>query len=239
LFGHVKGAFTGADRDRDGKFDAAQKGTLLLDEIGDMPLDLQAKLLRVLQERCYQKVGSNKTIKAECRVIATTHRDLKAMVKEGKFREDLYHRLCMFPITIPPLRERREDIPLLVSSFMEQFQKELGRQLPGVSRAAMNAMLAYPWPGNVRELRNCLERATILTDGELITPSHLGIVEKDGADEAGERVSIKIDLPVDQFSLDAAVNRLLEVALERCDGNRTKAADFLKVNRKMFNRRID
>ncbi|MDH4101231.1 MAG: sigma 54-interacting transcriptional regulator, partial [Nitrospirota bacterium] len=209
LFGHVKGAFTGADRERDGKFDAAQKGTLLLDEIGDMALDLQAKLLRVLQERCYQKVGSNQVIKTDFRVIATTHRDLKAMVREGKFREDLYHRLTMFPITIPSLRDRREDIPLLVHHFLDQFQKELGKPLPGVSKAAMNALTAYSWPGNVRELRNCLERATIMSDDELINPRDLGIsIHGDDTVPVVGEVRFDVRLDANELSLESAVNQI-------------------------------
>lgn len=239
LFGHVKGAFTGADRDRPGKFDAAQNGTLLLDEIGDMPLDLQAKLLRVLQERCYQRVGSNNDVKTDFRVIATTHRELKALVREGKFREDLYHRLCMFPITIPPLRERKDDIPLLIDRFMTQFQAELGKPLPGLSKAAMKELMVYDWPGNVRELRNCIERATILADGDLIGPSELGLSRGEKAGYAGGDVRLEISLSSHEFSLEAAVNQILQIALERCNGNKTDAAKLLKVDRKLFYRRIN
>lgn len=148
LFGHKKGSFTGADSDRQGKLDLAQQGTMLLDEIGDMPLDLQAKLLRVLQERTYERIGSNQPIKANFRIIATTHRDLQKMVTDGLFRQDLYHRINLFPITLPPLRERREDVPILVEYFLEIFRQDFGRQLPGISPEAMDVLSGYPWPGN-------------------------------------------------------------------------------------------
>ena len=164
LFGHVRGAFTGADRDREGKFSLARGGTLLLDEIGDMPLPLQAKLLRVLQERVFEKIGSNTPISTDCRVIVATNRNLADMVAAGRFREDLYHRINVFPLVIPPLRERTDDIPLLCEHVLDQLRQHLGKPLPGISQKAMDAMLAHGWPGNVRELRNCLERAAILTD---------------------------------------------------------------------------
>jgi DNA-binding NtrC family response regulator len=235
MFGHVKGAFTGADRDREGKFEAARQGTILLDEIGDMPLVLQAKLLRVLEERSYYRVGSVRPVRLDCRVITTTHRDLDKMVRAGTFREDLYHRISLFPLTIPPLRERNEDIPLFVAFFLDVFRKHLGKQLPGVSEAAMKLMCEYNWPGNVRELRNCLERAAILTDGELIRPDHLNIT--DVAVPVRGSGSFRLDIPEHEFSLDAAVGRILEVALEKCNGNKSQAAALLKVDRKVFYRR--
>ncbi len=237
LFGHIKGAFTGADRDREGKFEAARQGTILLDEIGDMPLELQAKLLRVLEERSYCRVGSNRPAKVECRVITTTHRDLEQMVRAGKFREDLYHRICLFPLTIPPLRERSEDIPLFVAYFLDVFRKHLGKQLPGVSQAAMKLMCEYKWPGNVRELRNCLERAAILTDEELIRPDHLNIAGVAVPTDSPGNIRLDISLPAGEFSLDAAVDRILEIALEKCHGNKSRAAALLKVDRKVFYRR--
>lgn len=239
LFGHAKGAFTGADREREGKFDLARHGTILLDEIGDMPLELQAKLLRVLEERSYQRVGANTPIKADFRVITTTHRDLQKMVRTGRFREDLYHRISMFPITLPPLRERREDIPLLADHFLDQFRSHLGKPLPGISKAAMKLMCEYPWPGNVRELRNCLERAAILTDGELIRPNHLNIAPAPQSADDAEIIRLDLSLPAAGFSLNAAVNRILEIALQRCDNNKSRAAEFLKVDRKLFYRRKD
>ena len=242
LFGYVKGAFTGADRDKEGKFDIVQKGTLLLDEIGDMPLDLQTKLLRVLEEHTYERLGSNKPVKADFRVITATHRNIKEMVKNGKFREDLYHRINIFPITLPSLRERREDIPLLVDYFLEQLRNELGKPLPGLSQKAMDIFLSYNWPGNIRELKNCLERAAILSQNELIRPEHLTIdyglskEEKMLSDEK-DKLQIRIDLSSKETSLDTIVDNVLQKTLEKCNNNKSLAADMLKINRKIFYRR--
>jgi DNA-binding NtrC family response regulator len=237
LFGHAKGAFTGADRDREGKFDLARQGTILLDEIGDMPLELQAKLLRVLEERTYQRVGANTPIKADFRVITTTHRDLKKMVGTGRFREDLYHRISMFPLTLPPLRERPEDIPLLVENFLEQLRGQLGKPLPGISKAAMKLMNNYSWTGNIRELKNCVERAAILTDGELIRPNHLNIATTAPPSDDVGSIRLDISMPAGEFSLAAAVNRIMEITLKKCNDNKSRAAELLKVDRKLFYRR--
>lgn len=242
LFGHVRGAFTGADRDRDGKFSLARGGTLLLDEIGDMPLPLQAKLLRVLQERVFEKIGSNTPISTDCRVIVATNRNLADMVAAGRFREDLYHRINVFPLVIPPLRERTDDIPLLCEHVLDQLRQHLGKLLPGISQKAMDAMLAHGWPGNVRELRNCLERAAILTDGELIRPEHLGFgtagapVQETPAGPAPDTVQYTLALPVDQLSLHALTERIMAITLERCGGNKSRAAQLLRIDRKAFYR---
>lgn len=241
LFGHVRGAFTGADRDRKGKFDLAQDGTLLLDEIGDMPLDLQAKLLRVLQERTYERVGSNQQIKVNVRIITTTHRDIAKLVKAGKFREDLFHRINSFPITLPPLRTRKGDVPLLVNYFIERFRMELGKNIPGISQAAMDVLVDYHWPGNVRELKNCLERAAILIDKELIKPCHVSVVgdSQDAGDVTldDSKIRITISLDPEEFSLDSAVGHILKVVLDRCGNNKARAAELLKVSRKVFYRK--
>jgi DNA-binding NtrC family response regulator len=237
LFGHVKGAFTGADRDREGKFELAQGGTILLDEIGDMPLDLQAKLLRVLEERVFEKVGSNKSIRADFRIIVATNKDLKQLVKEGKFREDLYHRINTFPITLPPLRERKEDIPLLVEHFIAQFRKELGKRLPGVSQKAMEVLIDYGWPGNIRELKNCLERAAILVEDELIQPEHLIITKNPSGEDFPEKNKINITLSIEEFTMDNIIDKVLQTALHLCNNNKTRAAELLKVDRKVFYRR--
>ena len=240
LFGHVRGAFTGADRDREGKFSLARKGTILLDEIGDMPLTLQAKLLRVLQERVFEKIGSNAPVALECRVIVATNRNLSELVAAGRFREDLYHRINVFPLTIPPLCERKDDIPILCDHILEQLRQHLGKALPGISSKAMEAMLDYRWPGNVRELRNCLERAAILSDREPIRTCHLGIgaapADHAAPADSGDRVSYNLALPPDRLSLDALTNLILSVTLERCGGNKSKASQLLKVNRKAFYR---
>ncbi|ANA39773.1 sigma-54-dependent transcriptional regulator [Geobacter anodireducens] len=242
LFGHVRGAFTGADRDREGKFSLARGGTLLLDEIGDMPLPLQAKLLRVLQERVFEKIGSNTSISTDCRVIVATNRNLADMVAAGRFREDLYHRINVFPLVIPPLRERTDDIPLLCEHVLDQLRQHLGKPLPGISQKAMDAMLAHGWPGNVRELRNCLERAAILTDGELIRPEHLGFgtagapAREASAGPAPDTVQYALALPVDQLSLHALTERIMAITLERCGGNKSRAAQLLRIDRKAFYR---
>jgi len=162
LFGHEKGAFTGAVQARQGKFDLARGGTIFLDEIGEMPLALQAKLLRVLQERVFERVGGNKEIRADVRVIAATNRNLQEEVAQRRFREDLYYRLNVFPLQLPPLRERRDAIPLLAEYFLDRFSRQLGKKLKGIDKEAAAAMKNYAWPGNVRELQNVMERAVIL-----------------------------------------------------------------------------
>jgi DNA-binding NtrC family response regulator len=236
LFGHVRGAFTGADRDRDGKFALADGGTMLLDEIGDMPLPLQVKLLRVLEERVYYKIGSDRQLPVGFRVIAATHQDLKALVRQGKFREDLFHRLNVFPIVIPPLRERKEDIMLFVEQFLPQFREHQGKALPGISRKAMDVIMAYDWPGNIRELRNCLERASILVNGELVRPEHL-VIYKDQKTASNGGMDFHLKFDDGEFSLEAVVNRVLDETLKCCGGNKSLAAQRLKINRKMFNRK--
>ncbi|MHB8174271.1 MAG: sigma-54-dependent transcriptional regulator [Nitrospirota bacterium] len=236
LFGHVKGAFTGANRDRDGKFAMANGGTLLLDEIGDMPLQLQAKLLRVIEERVYYKIGSDRQSPVNFRVIAATHRDLNALVRQEKFREDLFHRLNVFPIVIPPLRERKEDIMLFVDYFLPLFRHHLGKPIPGMSHKAMDVLVEYDWPGNVREFRNCLERAAILVNDELIRPEHL-VIYKDSGMTSGGGIDLRLKFDNEDFSLDAVVNRILDETLKSCGGNKSKAAECLKINRKMFNRK--
>lgn len=173
LFGHEKGAFTGALAKKIGRFELADKGTIFLDEIGEMPLDLQAKLLRVLQEGEFERLGNPHTTKVDVRVIAATNRALEQAVKAGNFREDLYYRLNVFPITSPPLRDRKEDIGVLVTHFLHKFSAKMGKAVEQVSQEAMKALEAYHWPGNVRELENTLERAVILTQGEVLTMNDL------------------------------------------------------------------
>jgi formate hydrogenlyase transcriptional activator len=165
LFGHEKGAFTGAISQKVGRFELADKGTLFLDEVGDIPPELQPKLLRVLQEQEFERLGGTKTVKVDVRLVAATHRDLSRMVTEGHFREDLFYRLSVFPLVLPPLRERRDDIPRLVRHFTQQFSRRMGRQIDAIPSAVMDALVRYPWPGNVRELQNVIERAVILSPG--------------------------------------------------------------------------
>jgi len=165
LFGHEKGSFTGAIERRVGRFELADKGTLFLDEVGEIPLELQSKLLRVLQEQEFERLGSTKTIKVDVRIVAATNRDLATMVAEGKFRSDLYYRLNVFPVTLPPLRECSDGIPALVRHFTQHFARRMGRKIDTISAATMDALVRYPWPGNVRELQNVIERAVILSAG--------------------------------------------------------------------------
>ena len=178
LFGHEKGAFTGAISQKIGRFEMADTGTLFLDEIGDIPLALQPKLLRVLQEKELERLGSGRTHQINVRLIAATHRDLTELVRRGEFRSDLYYRLNVFPVLIPPLRERREDIQLLVSHFVEVFARRMGKHIDQVPQTTMNALIAYPWPGNVRELQNLIERAVIRSD-DGVFPNPLPRSEED------------------------------------------------------------
>ncbi|NJD38130.1 MAG: sigma-54-dependent Fis family transcriptional regulator [Geobacter sp.] len=238
LFGHVKGAFTGADTDREGKCSRARGGTLFLDEIGDMPLALQPKLLRLLEERVYEKVGSDRLETASFRVIAATHRNLADYCQQGRFRSDLYHRLNIFPITIPPLRERKEDIQQLAGQFIQNLRNSQGKHLPGISQAAMQQMQQYQWPGNVRELRNAIEYATIVSEETLIRPEHLRLPQI-GADSCctepvDGRISVCFSFSRDEFSLETLTSRSISWALEQCDNNKSAAARLLKVSRKLF-----
>jgi formate hydrogenlyase transcriptional activator len=168
LFGHERGAFTGAVAERLGRFEAANRGTLFLDEIGDMPLALQAKLMRVLQEQEFERLGSSITRRADVRIIAATNQDLVALIADKKFRTDLYYRLNVFPIALPPLRERQSDVPLLVRHFVEKYGARMSKQISGISNDVMDALKGYPWLGNIRELQNFIERAVILTRGDVL-----------------------------------------------------------------------
>ena len=170
LFGHEKGAFTGAIMRKPGRFEIADKGTLFLDEVGDIPLDLQPKLLRVLQEREFERLGSTRTQQVDVRLIAATHRDLKEMVEEGEFRSDLFYRLHVFPLLVPPLRDRREDIPMLVRHYVDKYARRMNRHIETIPSHTMEVLARYPWPGNVRELQNFIERAVILSPGSVLRP---------------------------------------------------------------------
>jgi DNA-binding NtrC family response regulator len=194
FFGHARGAFTGAVRDRVGRFEAAVGGTLFLDEIGEIPLELQSKLLRVLQEKCYERVGEERTRRADVRIVAATNRDLKKEVEAGRFREDLYYRLNVFPIKLAPLRERREDIPLLATHFVELVIRELGCPRPRLTRAGMETLQGYDWPGNIRELRNVIERAVIFARGGALDFDLPSINSSPGPAPTGPRPGEKADL---------------------------------------------
>ena len=168
LFGRERGAFTGADTRQVGRFEVANGSTLCLDEIGELPLETQAKLLRAIQHNEFERLGSSHTIKVDVRIVATTNRNLEEEVRKGRFRQDLYYRLNVFPITVPPLRERKEDIPLMVQAFIERYARKLGKQITSIQKETMKALQGYPWPGNVRELESVLERAVILCPGPVL-----------------------------------------------------------------------
>jgi DNA-binding NtrC family response regulator len=230
LFGHVRGAFTGAVGSREGRFEQAHKGTLFLDEVGTMSVGLQMKLLRVLQERNFERVGDNQSIKVDVRVIAATNSALSRMVAEGTFREDLYYRLNVIPIELPPLRDRRDDIPVLAKHFLEKFAPGVDVQ---VSQTAMRALMAYAWPGNVRQLENAIERAVALGAGRRHIDSSDLPPELQPSVSAAP--SAFVDLPEEGIDLPgylAAVERdLVRRALERTGGNRNRAADLLRLKR--------
>src|SRR6187549_2734715 len=201
LFGHEKGAFTGAANRKPGKFELAHRGTLFLDEIGDLPLLLQAKILRVLEEKRFERVGGTQSLQVDVRVVAATNRNLKATVASRQFREDLYFRLSVFPITIPALRERSSDISMLAKYFIERFCRDLNKKPLMLAPSAVQELQAYAWPGNVRELQNCIERAVILTEGDSIQPRHLNITTR----QAAPVVAVAAD-PWDQIDLSGTLN---------------------------------
>jgi two-component system response regulator AtoC len=225
LFGHAKGAFTGADRAKRGLFAEADGGTLFLDEIGELPTPLQVKLLRVLQEEEIRPVGESKSRAVDVRVIAATARQLEAEVREGRFREDLFYRLNVVRLAVPPLRERPHDVPLLVDHFLERFRVALGKPVRAVADDALERLVAYPWPGNVRELENVIERAVILADGERITRSELpeNVVSPPPSASGGADFSLK------RARRQAEV-AAIERALRATGGNRTRAARLLEVS---------
>jgi two-component system NtrC family response regulator len=225
LFGHEKGAFTDAYRAREGKFELADKGTLFLDEIGDVPLHLQVKLLRFLQEHVLQRVGGRESIRVDARVVAATNRDLKTMVADGRFREDLFFRLGVITIQVPPLRERGDDIRLLAEYFLEFYGRQHKRRIKGFTQAALRAVMAHPWPGNVRELENKMQRAVILSQDAYLRPEDLDLESAGGTTDP---------LPTLQAARDEAERRLLVDALTRTAGNVTRAAREIGVSRPTF-----
>lgn len=238
LFGHEKGAFTGADRLQKGKVETADGGTLFLDEIGDMAPALQAKLLRVLQDREFQRVGGSRTIKVNIRIIAATNRDLKQAVKAGGFREDLFYRLNVVTMTLPPLRERREDIPLLAESFLQRQARDAKRPTMHLTPRAMAALMDYSWPGNIRELENTIARAVVLSPHESIDPGVLALPTKEQSDGSIDtQPDGYLDLPYHQ-SMDEHSRTLILRALRFANGNQTKAAERLQLQRTYLARLI-
>jgi DNA-binding NtrC family response regulator len=240
LFGHEKGAFTGAAARKIGKAELAHKGTLFLDEIGDLPLALQAKILRLVQEKQFERVGGLATITVDVRVVAATNRDLREAVARREFREDLFFRLSVFPVEIPPLRRRRSDIPLLAETFLERYAREMGRKGLRFSDEAQRVLRDHSWPGNVRELQNAIERAAILADGNQIEPRHL-LLGDDGL--AGPRLGDVIDLtgPLAEVGKRAAARaeeEAVRLALQESGGDRAQAAARLGIGTAALNRRL-
>jgi two-component system nitrogen regulation response regulator GlnG len=251
LFGHEKGAFTGADRRRIGKFEQCHGGTLFLDEVGDMPPLTQAKVLRVLQEQAFERVGGSETVRTDVRIIAATHRNLTAMVADGRFRPDLYYRLGVFSLALPPLRERGDDLPLLVRHYLHRFSRELGREVKGAAPEALALLKAYPWPGNVRELQSVLKQALLRARGEVLLPAFLPDLtdlppEGAAAAPAGDpdlEARIRARLGSGQCDLQADVHEyvdrlLLARVLEHTGGSQHRAARRLGIARETLRKRL-
>jgi DNA-binding NtrC family response regulator len=227
LFGHVRGSFTGATSNRRGRFSLADGGTIFLDEIGTLGLPVQAKLLRVLQEREFEPVGSERTEKVDVRIIAATNRDLRALVSEGRFQEDLYYRLSVIPIELPPLRDRREDIPPLATHFVRKHAQRIGRELEGVDRAVLDRLRAYDWPGNVRELENTIERAVVLATGAVIDEASISIIEPPAGRDRGGLPSSRL-----HDNLAWAERESIRRALDQARGVKKDAARILGISQR-------
>ena len=227
LFGHEKGAFTGAVASRKGRFELADGGSIFLDEIGDLPPHLQVKLLRVLQEREFERVGSSRPIKVDVRLLAATHRNLEALVREGRFREDLYYRINVVTIMLPPLRERREDLPPLIEHFLRVFAGKNGKTVRGLTREAREALLRYDYPGNIRELENLMERAVVLTRDDVIGVEDLPLALEAPASESGDEAGLIA-------AVEGLERRMIREALAKADGTQTRAAELLGISERVL-----
>jgi len=225
LFGHEKGAFTGAVGRKRGRFELAHEGTLFLDEIGEIDQNVQIKILRVLQEKKFERVGGEETLEVDVRIVAATNRDLKAEVEKGTFREDLYYRLNVVNIQVPALRERKEDIPLLATAFLKEFARENGKQIDGIDPRARTALYSYDWPGNVRELRNCMESAVVFAKGSVITLDDLPPTVRKSSDSTAIQIPLGI-------SLEEAEKIIIRETLNIQKGNKSKTAEILGIGRK-------
>jgi Nif-specific regulatory protein len=232
LFGHEKGSFTGALSQRKGRFELADRGTIFLDEIGDLPLQIQVKLLRVLQERELERVGGSATIKVDVRLIAATNRNLESEVKDGRFREDLFYRLNVFPLHIPPLRERKSDLILLADYFTEKYAEKNGKLIKRISTPALDLLTSYFWPGNVRELENCMERAVILSTDMVIHSYNLPpSLQSAASTNTGSTTTL-------EAALSRLEKELVVEALKSCDGNMASAARHLGVTERQMGLRV-
>ncbi len=240
LFGHEKGAFTGAASQRKGRFEMADGGSLFLDEISEIDASVQVKLLRVLEERCFERVGGDKRVDVDIRLIAATNRDLKKLVEEGKFREDLFFRLDVVNVTLPPLRDRMDDLPMLCSHFIAEFSEKNGKSVEGITPDALNQLLAYSWPGNVRELRNTIEKMVVLSRGERLTARDVPVniksesEKRDGVVETTSRGNVLAA----QGSLADTERAMIYAAIRQHGGNRTKAAESLGISRRTLHRKL-
>jgi len=241
LFGYMKGSFTGAFADRAGLFEVARGGTIFLDEIAELPVVLQVKLLRVLQERTIRRIGGSEDIKTDVRIISATNQDLQEKVRRGEFREDLYFRLNVIPIHIPPLRKRREDIPLLVQYFIEKYAREFGKEVKRISAYALELLMRYPFPGNIRELENIIERSVALESSSIILPENLVIAEEGNGAAAAANPSG--DFPEGGIDLNRELERfereIIRKALEKARGSKTKAASLLGVSFPSLRHRLE
>ena len=235
LFGHEKGAFTNAVAMRRGRFELADHGTIFLDEIGEIDAATQVKLLRVLETHGFERLGGNETIKSDFRLIAATNRDLKKMVADGEFREDLYYRLSVVDLLLPPLRERKKEIPRLVSAFIKEFSEENMKDIQGISPEALELLSAYDWPGNIRELRNCIERMVVLASGNILELSDVPVLKKSEMIQMEE-----IDPPAaDPLNLENSEKELIRKALAECGNNRAAAARKLGISRRTLYRKLE
>ena len=232
LFGHEKGAFTGAVARKRGRFELAAGGTIFLDEIGEIDQNVQIKILRVLQDKRFERVGGEETIEVDVRVIAATNRDLEKEIADGRFREDLYYRLNVVHIHVPPLRERRDDIPLLIASFLQEFAKENGKNIEGIDARARSALYKFDWPGNIRQLRNCLESAVVMCSSSVITLEDLPPSIAGSGEDA--LISIPAGIPMEE-----AEKILIQQNLAINKGNKSKTADILGIGRKTLHRKLD
>ncbi len=230
LFGYIKGAFTGAYTDKGGLLIAAHKGTIFLDEIAELPLPLQVKLLRVVQEKTFRRIGGAKDIQVDVRIISATNQNLADNVKSGSFREDLYYRLNVIPIQLPPLRERQEDIPILTKHFIEKYSREFGKEIKTISAYALGLLMQYPFPGNIRELQNIIERSIALETSNIILPENL-IIAKETKEKEPFPVDTISDVGIDlKVELDKFEKHLIDQALQKADGSKARAAEWLKIS---------
>jgi transcriptional regulator with GAF, ATPase, and Fis domain len=231
LFGHEKGAFTGADLKRMGRFELANGGTLLLDEISEVSPKIQAKLLRVLEQEEFERVGGSKTLKVDVRIIATTNRDLEREIEKDNFRQDLYFRLNVIPVIVPPLRERREDIPVLAEYFLKKYKSEIDTPLTRISKEAIDILVKYDWPGNVREIKNLIHRCTVMIDSEVLMPEHFENMLNISKPRMNSELSVG-------QTIEDVERELIYKTLEKTRGNKTRAAEILNITARTLRNKL-